>query len=126
MSEDVDGILDIADDAVTAEDAVPASRLSSAAAGLGGLAVLSGCLPLACEPIPKSDWHIFNYPGWVGWAILTAVLFGLLALLLAIAGMIRVACSHGALRGYRRCLAGILLAVIGNIVWIVVILFVLC
>lgn len=125
MSEDIDSILDITGDAVTTEDAVPASRLSTAATGLGGMAVLSGCLPLACEPIPKGEWYIFNYPGWVGWAILAAVLFGLLALLLAIAGIIRVACSHGALRGYRRCLAGICLAVIGNIVWIVVMLFVL-
>jgi hypothetical protein len=125
MPEDIDSILDINGNAVTAEDAVPASRLSTAAAGLGGIAVLSGCLPVACEPIPKGEWYIFNYPGWVGWAIVAAVFFGLLALLLAISGLVRIACSHGALRGYRRCLAGILLAFVGNIAWIVIMLCVL-
>ena len=125
MSEDVDRILDIAGDAVTAGDAAPASRLSTVAAGLGGIVVLSGCLTLACEPIPRGEWWIFNAPDWVGWAILSAVFSGLLALLMAVAGIIRIACSHGTLQGYRRCLAGVFLALIGNIAWVVAILFVL-
>lgn len=125
MSEDIDRMLDIAGDAATGGDAPPTSKLANAAVWTGGIACLSGFLTIACGPVRKGEWQIFNVPGWVGWVILLTVLFGLLALLLAMAGALRIVCSHHSRRGYPRCLAAVSLAILGNIVWITVLFVVL-
>lgn len=115
MTQFIKDVFDLRDEAPSHASDVPASKLAKSAAGFGIVSSFCGLLSTSAGPI-QGAW-LWNTPGWVFLAAFLSVVTGLVALVLSIAGTIRIGCSDGRFHGYGLCLWGSVLAILGNFIW---------
>lgn len=118
-NKDVDEILGIAGQRAIVSKGRRTSRLAWLALLFGILSAAAGLISLACHPVHAGPLPE-DMPDSLFLCIFLSAGTGALALVLAVAGLIRVSGSHGRFTGARSCLLAAGLAVCGNVIWLVV------
>ena len=118
MTRSINEALDLRSDVPTEFSGIRVSKLAKCALGFSVVSGFCGFLSLGTGPI-RSGWLLPEIPDWLFCAVFLSVASGGVAILLSIAGTIRIRCARGRVRGYALCGWGAGLALLGTVIWVV-------